>query len=155
MLKPDFLTDPNESAVAELSSGQVIINMRHVRPGVEFAEHRGIPEGAHYRATAISNDGAHNWNNAQLDKGLRDPVCAGGLCNCPGGILYTGCNSDRSRTYLTLHMSKDDCASWGDSLMYEPLGGYSDCIYNPLTKTAFCAYEHDDYADIRVCEIEL
>lgn len=155
VLKPDFLIDPNESAVAELSDGRVLINMRSVRPGKAFAEHRGIPEGEHYRAVAVSRDGATNWTDAHFDTNLRDPVCASGLANCPGGILYSGCDSERSRTCLTLRFSPDDGASWTDSLMYETLGGYSDVCYNAKTGTAFVAYEYDDYRDLRVSEIAL
>lgn len=128
---------------------------RSVRPGKAFAEHRGIPEGEHYRAVAVSRDGATNWTDAHFDTNLRDPVCASGLANCPGGILYSGCDSERSRTYLTLRFSPDDGASWTDSLMYETLGGYSDVCYNAKTGTAFVAYEYDDYRDLRVSEIAL
>lgn len=155
VLNSDLLIDPNESAVAELSDGRVLINMRSSRPGRAFAEHRGVPEGEHYRAVAVSKDGATGWTDVRFDTSLRDPVCAAGLAGCPGGILYSGCDSERSRTYLTLHASPDDGASWTDSLMYEPLGGYSDVCYNPRTGTAFVAYEYDDYRDLRVSEIAL
>ncbi|MBQ3078531.1 MAG: exo-alpha-sialidase [Clostridia bacterium] len=155
VLKPDFMTDPNESAVAETKDGGVVINMRSVRPGEKFIEHRGTPVGNHYRAQAYSKNGYSNWENAAFQTDLPDPECASGMCNFPGGIIYTGCDSVRSRTMLTLKVSKDDGKTWSKGHMYEVLGGYSDCYYSSEHEAAFVAYEHNDYLDIRVSKIHL
>lgn len=77
------------------------------------------------------------------------------MCNFPGGLLFTNCDSYISRSNHTLRKSTDDGRTWSEALLYDPLAGYSDCIYNPATGTAFVAYEHERESELRVSEIEL
>lgn len=149
IFEPEGSVSPNETCVAALSDGRVILNIRSRKPD-------GAPYTApHYRYIAISADGAGNWNETWLEKQLPDPACCGGMCNFPGGLLFTNCDSYISRSNHTLRKSTDDGRTWSEALLYDPLAGYSDCIYNPATGTAFVAYEHERESELRVSEIEL
>ena len=148
IFEPEGSVSPNETCVAALSDGRVILNIRSRKPD-------GAPYTApHYRYIAISADGSGNWET-WLEKQLPDPACCGGMCNFPGGLLFTNCDSYISRSNHTLRKSTDDGRTWSEALLYDPLAGYSDCIYNPATGTAFVAYEHERESELRVSEIEL
>ncbi|MBQ3078532.1 MAG: exo-alpha-sialidase [Clostridia bacterium] len=147
--QPDGSISPNEACIAQLSDGRMLMNIR-----TQKTQPR-LPILPHYRLLAISDDGISGWKETWFEKQLPDPQCMGGMCNYPGGILFTNCASYVSRSYHTLYASHDDGKTWTDKVMYEPLAGYSDCCYNPVTKTAFVSYEYDRETEIRVREIEL
>ena len=148
IFEPEGSRSPNETCLAELSDGRVFLSIRSVKPlGSDITT-------PHYRYMAISDDGTKNWHT-WLEKQLPDPACAAGMCNCPKGILFTHCSTHEARYDLTLRLSTDDGKTWCDSIMYDPWGGYSDCIFNPNTNTAFVIYEHRDETEIRVSEIEI
>lgn len=148
VFEPSGSRSPNETCLAEMSDGQVIMNIRSVKPvGSE-------PVTPHYRYMAVSADGARNWNT-WLENQLPDPACAAGMCNSPKGLLFTHCSSYIARHDLTLRLSADNGKTWSDSLMYHPYGGYSDCTFNPSTGTAFVIYESRNETEICVSEIEI
>jgi len=149
IFEPIGSVSPNESCVAELSDGRVIMNIRAARPD---GESYTVP---HYRYLAYSRDGGATWGDTRPEAQLPDPVCCGGMCNIPGGLLFTNCATWVSRSNHTLRQSMDDGRTWTDALMYDALGGYSDCIFSGATRTAFTAYEHERETEIRVSEFEI
>ena len=149
VFSPAGSVNPNEACLAELSDGRILMNIRTMRPA---DQPRTQP---HFRHMAISASGIGDWLETWEERQLPDPVCAGGMCAFPGGILFTNCASYISRSNQTLRKSADDGKTWSESCLYNPLGGYSDCAYNPYTKTAFIAHEYDAETEIRVSEIRL
>jgi len=70
-------------------------------------------------------------------------MCFASLTKTNGGkILFVNCaNSEgRARINLTLRVSDDDCKSWKDDIILDPIGGYADiaCVGED---TAYCFYE--------------
>ncbi|MBR6767007.1 MAG: exo-alpha-sialidase [Clostridia bacterium] len=148
VFEPSGSRSPNETCLAELSDGRVLLNIRSVKPeGSDITT-------PHFRYMAVSKDGAGSWETWRETQ-LSDPACAAGMCSTPKGILFTHCSSHIARYDLTLRLSEDDGKTWTDSLMYHPYGGYSDCIFNPATSTAFVIYESRHETEILISEIEI
>ena len=148
IFEPDGSISPNETCLAELSSGRVMLNIRSKKPA------GSDPVTPHYRYMAVSSDGCGPWETWKETQ-LSDPACCAGMCRCPRGILFTHCDSHIARYNLTLRLSEDDGKTWSDSIMYNPHGGYSDCIFNPATQTAFVIFEHLNETEICISEIEI
>lgn len=120
----------NETTAVQLSDGRVLLNIRH----------RGMPK---CRGISISTDGAHNFSQTCFDESLPDPMCFASLCKTnEGKILFVNCaNSEgRARINLTLRVSDDDCKSWKNETILDPIGGYAD-IACMGEDTAYCFYE--------------
>lgn len=135
------LKDASEAALAELSDGSVMMNIRN-----ENAER--------YRAVSQSKNGLDHWVVPTSDKNLPDPVCFGGMCNCKDGILFVNCNSQQERKNLTLYKSSDDGKTW-EPLLLDTSGGYADVCYNKTTDSAFVLYETMDCRYIKIAEIKI
>lgn len=149
IFSPGNSVSPNESCLAEREDGKILMNIRAMRPS---GQSRTDP---HFRWMAVSADGIGGWTEAWEEPQLPDPVCAGGMCLCPGGILFTNCDTYVNRSNQTLKKSTDGGKTWPEKLMYNALGGYSDCAYNPVTGTAFTAFEYQAETEIRVSEIRI
>lgn len=134
-------SDPNESAIAELPDGRLLLNLRNTAP-------------EKYRYTSISCDGGKTWTIPKFDFNLSDPGCAGGLCRAGDAILFSNCESQTDRVNLTLKKSTDGGVSW-ESLPIESLAGYSDVVYSDAAGKAYVLFEHDHYHCIRIAEIEI
>ena len=140
----------NECTVAELSSGDILLNMRSYRK-----------QGC--RASAISSDGGITWSECKNEKSLPEPVCQGSLLRYTspqpeGGSFLLFCNpaSAKSRDHLTLRTSRDDGQSWSPGLVLCPgSSAYSDLVQLPNGSIGVL-YERDDYKRIafRVVAVE-
>ncbi|MEG2044712.1 MAG: sialidase family protein [Clostridia bacterium] len=108
------LKDLNESMVVELSSGDIMINMRAPNTG--------------FRAISISKTGFSDWSETYLDKSLIDPTCFAGICKVSDKkIVFVNCCDKESRTHLTLKTSIDDGKTWDKGIIiYEKEAGYAD-----------------------------
>jgi Neuraminidase (sialidase) len=129
VVRPPALADPSEAAVAELSDGRVMLNIRH--------------EGAQRRAVSVSPDGATGWSEPRLDEALPDPVCMASMAQSARGLLF--CNldngADRERKNLTLKLSRDAGRTWNVLRRIEPArSGYSDLAVGS-DGTVYCLYE--------------
>ncbi len=111
------LPQANESAVAQLSDGSLMLNMRH--------------SGAS-RYVATSTDYGESWTNMYLDTRLVEPVCQGSLLSFPSGgkhHLFFSNPANTTRTKMTIRYSENDAATWSKSyLVYEGSSAYSDLI---------------------------
>lgn len=133
--------DPNESLIAELSDGRLLMNLRNTAP-------------EKYRYVSFSDDHGSTWTEPVFDKNLPDPGCAAGLCRAGDVILFSNCESQTGRVNLTLKKSIDGGKTW-DRLPIEPLAGYSDVVYSAARGKAYVLFEHDNYHYIRCAEIEI
>jgi sialidase-1 len=142
----DPLLDPNETALAQLADGRVMVNMRN-----DSARHR--------RAVAFSPDGLTRWTRPAFDEALKEPICMASLCRLsgagkPGRNRLLFANPDHldagrklvpagmhARKNLTVRLSYDEGRTWPVSRVLEPgTSGYSDLAVGP-DGTIYCLYE--------------
>lgn len=107
----------NESAVAELSNGELMLNMRN---------------GGPTRFVANSADGGITWTNMRRDPALTEPTCQASLLSADmnGGhqVFFSNPASTR-REKMTIRQSLDNGSTWAKKLeVYEGPSAYSDLI---------------------------
>ncbi len=132
----------NEVQMVELSDGSVGLNSR------QFA-------AAKVRKASTSKDGGAKWSPVVDVPALRDPSCNASVLrysfgdggSASGVILYSGPDA-MSRSNGTIHLSRDDGATWPVKRVLWP-GGFA---YSVLTKlpdgTIGCLFETDNYGRI-------
>ena len=116
----------NESSVAELSDGGLMLNMRH------------YDRADSLRLCAVSRDGGSTWNSTWEEPQLIEPRCQGSLLN------YTPRNGKPSRTLLfsnprslkrenmSVGVSRDNGRTWNRFVtVFEGRAAYSDLVYLP------------------------
>lgn len=145
------IKNPNESVLAELNDGRVIIN---IRSGSD----------RHLRAVASSPDGISQWSQPVFDSALFDPVCMAGMIRWtpPAGIRnrkgirhakknkqtwLAFSNPDsrgiakHPRQNLTLRLSPDGGKTWSVAKVINPgASGYSD-LATGQNGIIYCLYE--------------
>lgn len=95
----------NESAVAELKTGELLLNMRSYH-------------GRNRRAVQRSSDGGLSWSELHLDETLIEPVCEAAMVSAiPAGrksngrLLFSN-PAATTRTHMTVRLSEDGGRSW-------------------------------------------
>lgn len=128
----------NESAVAELQDGSLLLNMRSYH-------------GTNRRATARSTDRGQTWGPATLDDALIDPVCQGSLVRAvPAGnrkgngrLLFSNAASTK-RERMTVRLSNDDGKTWTFArTIHEGPAAYSSLVVLP-DRSIGLLYERGD-----------
>lgn len=111
--------NPNESTVAELSDGRLLLNMR-------------VGGNNYKRLSSISADGGITWSPAYDEATLTDPVCQGALLSATvsgSHRLFFSNPAATTRTNMTVRMSGDNGAKWDKkSAVFEGPSGYSDLV---------------------------
>lgn len=113
-------TKGNESTVAELSDGKLLLNIR-------------ISNNNNFRVISTSDNSGMTWTNP-VNAPLVDPVCQGSMVS---GVLSDGRwavffsnPSSAERQNMTVKMSMDDGASWTKTYsVYTGASGYSDLVF--------------------------
>jgi len=108
----------NESQVAELANGTLLMNMRsYNQTGT--------------RAVAYSADGGETWSSIEHDPQLIEPVCQGSLLSFGDWEgqklhLFSNPSVQGQRTHMTIQTSFDDCQTWTNAkLIYQGPSAYS------------------------------
>jgi sialidase-1 len=144
LISRDEMTNPSETAIAELSNGSILLNLRNESP-------------QHRRIIAVSPDGASHWSSPAFDQALFEPICAAGLVRIPrhkghpSTLLFS--NPDSStvpptnkvdnypRQRLTVRASFDDGKTWPIAKLIDA----GSSAYSDLTVThdgaILCLYE--------------
>jgi sialidase-1 len=137
----------NETAIAQLSDGRVMLNIRNTST-------------RNRRAIAFSLDGATHWTEPIFDEQLKEPVCMASLCRLsekgkqdrdrllfatPDNLLRFGKPAKPGtmgdRKNLTVKLSYDEGKTWPVSRVLDPgFSGYSDLAVGP-DGTIYCLYE--------------
>ncbi len=108
--------NPNESCVAELADGRVMLNARS-----ESKQNR--------RLVTLSADGATKWSKPEFDDALPEPICMGSLLTIPGKqplLLFSNPDNlekagaktppapgtGRDRKNVTVRLSDDNGKTW-------------------------------------------
>jgi len=112
----------NECTVAELTNGDLILNMRN------YAR-----KDSQVRQVAISKDGGESWMEQRFDQQLPEPRCQGALLRVDKGsqmlLLFTNPSDEKSRINMTLSISKDNGAEWYKKIpIYKSHSAYSDLV---------------------------
>ena len=137
---PEFIF-PNETAAAQLSNGDVMLNVR-------------TETKANRRTVVTSKDGAKGWSKPRLDGQLVEPICFASLLSLggkrlvfatPDNLTKTGAPAEpgksRDRKNLTVQLSEDDGQTWSYKRVLEPSwSGYSDLAMGP-DGIIYCFYE--------------
>ncbi len=144
------ITDPSEPCIVQLSTGEVMLNVRV--GGIETS----------LRGVAVSPDGISGWSKIRYEEQLRDPGCEGSIVRYDDStILFTNCNMERSvadkdRLNLTVRYSKDDGKTWSaGTVVCESDSMYSDMAV--IGEKIFVVYEEGFYdgLSIRLKEYKL
>lgn len=102
----------NESAVAELRNGSLLLNMRSYH-------------GKNRRAVQRSSDGGITWSPLELDETLIEPVCQASLISVGKRLLFSN-PAATTRTRMTVRLSNDDGRTWTASrVIHEGPAAYS------------------------------
>jgi sialidase-1 len=123
----------NESTVAQLPNGKLMLNMRH--PGDEKM-----------RQVALSRDGGKKWYNQHNDSALIEPVCQGSLLAYvyPGKqefIAFSNPSSKTARANMTVKLSYDNGKTWTkQKVLNVGPSAYSNLVVLPNGNLA-CLYE--------------
>jgi sialidase-1 len=122
----------NECQVAELADGSLLLNMRnHDRS----KRRRGI---------AISKDGGATWSEAVANPALVEPVCQASLVRHPEGLLFSNPGTDKTRTRMTVRLSRDEGKTWPvEKVLHEGPAAYSSLAVLP-DGTIACLYERGE-----------
>ena len=103
-----------ESSVAELSNGQLMLNIRNSSGGA--------------RLVANSADGGITWQEVRVDYSLVDPVCQGSVLSYNKSLFFSNPSSTK-RENMTIKMSTDDGGTWPKSYrVYSGPAAYSDIV---------------------------
>lgn len=116
---PPISLNPNESAVAELSDGKLMLNMR-------------CGNNNFLRMVSTSADQGLSWTSPVTAYGLIDPVCQGSLLSATidsKQTLFFSNAAAATRTNMTIKMSVNDGAAWPKQYsVFTGLSGYSDIV---------------------------
>jgi sialidase-1 len=123
----------NESTVAELSGGRLLLNMRNYTT-------------VRVRQTSLSNDGGATWTTPSGDEALIEPVCQASLVRVvrDGGtplLAFSNPASQTSRTNMTVRLSRDEGRTWPRSVvLHAGPAAYSNLVVLPNGNLA-CLFE--------------
>jgi sialidase-1 len=143
------LLNPSETAIAELSDGRILLNLRSESPH-------------HRRLVTYSSDGATHWTMPIPDEALFDPICAAGFVRYPSSrehpatLLFSNPDSssfitgDHSGPYprqrLAVRVSFDDGKTWPVTKLIDAgSSAYSDLAV-AKDGTVLCLYESGSLA---------
>jgi sialidase-1 len=118
-ITPTISVNPNESTVAELSDGKLMLNMR-------------VSNNNNLRMKSISNDGGLSWSSPVTALTLVDPVCQGSMIDATVNgdhALFFSNPASTTRTNMTIKMSTDNGDSWPKVYsVYTGASAYSDLL---------------------------
>jgi sialidase-1 len=123
----------NESTIAEISKGRLLLNMRNSGP-------------ARCRQVSISKDGGKSWSSIYPDTALIEPVCEGSLIsyNYRGKkrcLVFSNPASKASRSNMVVRISYNNGKTWPfQKVFYPGPSAYSNVSILPNGKIG-CLYE--------------
>lgn len=103
-------TQPNETQIAELSDGSILMNARNQAAGK-------------FRLQCRSTDGGATWDTAIPVPELTDPTCMGSLVRVsfrPNLLAFTNPNDPKLRRNGVLRLSRDGGKTWRIATVIEP-----------------------------------
>jgi sialidase-1 len=122
----------NESAVAELSDGRLMLNMRNAG-------------ASRWRQVAISKNSGITWSSIYPDTTLVEPVCQASLIRYKTAgkkfLAFSNPASQSVRAQMTVRMSSDNGKTWPfKKVLYQGPSAYS-CLAELPDGNLGCLYE--------------
>lgn len=121
----------NECTVAELSNGDVLINVRGGRPA-------NRAEYGYGRILSVSSDGGATFGEPYYERSLIEPVCNGAMISYDRKgrrsrrLVFSNPHDTAKRRNMSIQMSVDDGKTWKHAYtIYEGPSAYSDIITLP------------------------
>ena len=110
----------NESQVAELSNGTLLMNMRSYND-------------KYSRAISFSTDGGETWSPVEHDYQLVESKCQGSILNYRAYKgkpyhLFSNPAVPIGRTHITIKISNNDCADWQTSTLIDARPSAYSCL---------------------------
>ena len=133
-------SNTNESAVAELSDGSLMLNMRDNRNRKDKSETNG-------RAVSVTADLGKTWKVHPSDHGsLPEPVCMASLIShkLKDGrtvLFFSNPRHKSRRQNMTLQMSLDDGKTWSKQILLDKNGGAYSSLVMVNARTVGILYE--------------
>ncbi|MFP6739250.1 MAG: sialidase family protein [Planctomycetota bacterium] len=133
-------SNTNESAVAELSDGSLMLNMRDNRNRKDKSETNG-------RAVSVTADLGKTWKVHPSDHGsLPEPVCMASLIShkLKDGrtvLFFSNPRHKSRRQNMTLQMSLDDGKTWSKQVLLDKNGGAYSSLVMVNARTVGILYE--------------
>jgi len=133
-------SNTNESAVAELSDGSLMLNMRDNRNRKDKSETNG-------RAVSVTTDLGKTWKVHPSDHGsLPEPVCMASLIShrLKDGravLFFSNPHHKSRRQKMTLQMSLDDGKTWSRQVLLDKNGGAYSSLVMVNDQTVGILYE--------------
>lgn len=123
--------DGNESTVAELRNGDLMLNMRGPRS-------KGRAENGSCRLMAVSRDAGLTFEPNYYDRALTEPVCNGSMVNytpkgrLTGKLLFSNPDHPTKRRDMTVKISRNSGKSWEVAYkLCDIAAAYSDMVVLP------------------------
>ncbi|MBC8354238.1 MAG: exo-alpha-sialidase [Planctomycetes bacterium] len=139
----------NECAIAELSGGRLMLNMRSNR-------------GKGKRGVAISDDGGVSWSECSDDDTLIEPVCQASLirhswsdADDKSRLLFSNPASKSGRDHLTLRISYDEGETWPIAREIHAGSSAYSCLTRLRSGSVGLLYERENYSEIAFTRIDL
>ena len=112
----------NESTIAELQDGRLLINMRNWRRSEEKP----------LRRMALSCDGGESWSATFYADSLYEPICQGSLISHGDILLFSNPHAHDDRRNMSISRSDDGGLSWTPVLsVTQDRSAYSDMTVLP------------------------
>ena len=151
----------DETAIAELSDGSVMLNSRQFTVPYNSTESQYCrPASAYeaYRYITVSDTGIGGWSDTRMDTALQNPSVQGSMysttVNGQHVLLYIGCDSQTERKNLSVRCSYDDGKSWSSPIRIESsYASYSDLVI--VDGTVYVIYESHPNKDLFLTSFSL
>ncbi|MAR10452.1 MAG: neuraminidase [Blastopirellula sp.] len=133
-------SDTSECAVAELSNGTLMLNMRDNRNRQDKSETNG-------RAVSVTSDLGNHWTVHASDHGsLPEPVCMASLISHKLNdgrtvLFFSNPNHKSKRKNMTVQLSLDDGKTWTKRVRLDQNGGAYSSLVMVNDKTLGILYE--------------
>jgi len=133
-------SDTNECSVAQLSNGDLMLNMRDNRNRNDKSETNG-------RAVSVTSDLGASWKVHASDHGsLPEPVCMASLIShqLDDGrtvLFFSNPRNKSKRRNMTVQMSLDDGKTWSKKILLDETGGAYSSLVMVNDKTLGILYE--------------
>lgn len=137
----------NECQVAELDSGELVMNMRNYDRKLKT------------RAVMRSTDAGESFGDVTWDAGLPDPICQAGLLatkDASGAqwLYFSNCASATKRERMTLRRSGDGGATWEEvRVLHEGPTAYSCLVAMP--RAVGCLFEAGEESSYERIDFEV
>ena len=126
----------NECTIVELSSGELLLNMRN------YTDDR-------LRKLAVSQDQGITWSDIYSHENLIEPICQASMINIKRPfkkdlLAFSNPNSKQSREKMTIQFSSNNSKTWSKKiLIHEGPSAYSNLIQLNSSEIA-CLFEGGD-----------